>query len=81
CYQTLEKLQSEGIPTQATPFKDSLKAQLRTANRLHVRFAVIVGQKEMNDKTVIVRDMKESVQEIVPHAELINYLKNKLKKD
>ncbi|MDD3774184.1 MAG: histidine--tRNA ligase, partial [Patescibacteria group bacterium] len=42
CYQTLEKLQSEGIPTQATPFKDSLKAQLRTANRLHVRFAVIV---------------------------------------
>lgn len=81
CYQTVEKLQNEGIPTQATPFKDSLKSQLRTANRLHVRFTVIVGQKEMNDKTMIVRDMKEGVQEIIPQAELINFLKAKLKKD
>jgi histidyl-tRNA synthetase len=80
CYQALEKLQNEGIPTQATPFKDSLKAQLRTANRLHVRFTLIMGQKEMNDNTVIIRDMKESVQEIVPQAEMINFLKAKLKK-
>jgi histidyl-tRNA synthetase len=80
CYQVLEKLQNEGIPTQATPFKDSLKSQLRTANRLHIRFTLIIGQKEMNDNTVIIRDMKESVQEIVPQTEMINFLKAKLKK-
>jgi len=80
CYQTLEKLQNEGIPTQATPFRDSLKAQLRTANRLKVRFTVIIGQKEINDNTAIVRDMKESVQEIIPKAEIVNFLKEKLKK-
>ncbi len=79
-YEILQKLQEEGIPVQATPFKDSLKAQLKTADRLKVKFTIILGQKEVNDKTVIVRDMKESVQEIIPQTDLIPFLKEKLKK-
>ncbi len=78
-YELIKKLQEEGIPVQATPFKDSLKAQLRTADRLRVKFTLILGQKEVNDKTIIVRDMRESVQEIIPQDELIPYLKEKLR--
>jgi len=79
-YEILQKLQAEGIPVQATPFKDSLKAQLKVADRLKVKFTVIIGQKEVNDKTVIVRDMKESVQEIIPQTDLITFLREKLNK-
>ncbi len=34
----------------------------------------------MNDNTVIIRDMKEGVQEIVPQTEMITFLKEKLGK-
>jgi len=78
-YEILKKLQGEGIPIKASPYKDKLGAQLKTANRLKVKITLIIGQKEVNDKTVIVRDMKEGVQEIVPQTDLVNLLKTKLK--
>jgi len=79
-YQLLKELRENGFSVQATPYKDSLKAQLRFANRIKVKFTLILGQKEINDKTIIVRDMQEGVQEIVSQLELINYLKEKMLK-
>jgi histidyl-tRNA synthetase len=52
----------------------SLKAQLRQANALGVRFAVIIGEDEVNNGTVILRDMSSASQETV----LVNDLPSRL---
>ncbi|MBA7677515.1 Histidine--tRNA ligase [subsurface metagenome] len=48
----------------------SLKAQLRQANSLNARHAVIIGEQEVNTGTVILRDMTTSQQQAIPLNEL-----------
>jgi len=48
----------------------SLKAQLRQANSLNARHAVIIGEQEVNTGTVILRDMTTSQQQAIPLDEL-----------
>ena len=74
-----EKLQKAGIKT-ATSFNcDRMTTQLKIANKLGSRFALILGQKEALDETIIVRDMISGIQEIVPMTKIINVLKKKIK--
>jgi histidyl-tRNA synthetase len=46
--------------------KGSLKAQLEIANKRDAKLTLILGQKEVLDGTIIVRDMDTGSQEIVP---------------
>lgn len=69
------------IPAAAALSKEGLKAQLEIANRLQVRYAIILGQKEIIDKTVIIRDMEAGIQEIVDYNKLISVIKRKIEGD
>ena len=53
----------------------SLKAQLRQANTLGVRYTVIIGDQEVRTGTVILRDMTTAQQETVPLDQLQKLLK------
>ncbi|KKW17398.1 MAG: Histidine-tRNA ligase [Candidatus Magasanikbacteria bacterium GW2011_GWA2_50_22] len=66
------------IPVAASLAKDGLKAQLEAANHLGVRYAVIIGQKEIVDGTAIIRDMEAGIQEIVDYNKVISELRKKL---
>ncbi|MEW6408095.1 MAG: histidine--tRNA ligase [Patescibacteria group bacterium] len=58
--------------------KDSIKTQLGIANSLKVKFVVILGQKEVLDGTILIRDMTTGVQEIINIEKLIPELKKRL---
>jgi histidyl-tRNA synthetase len=78
-FALLNELQKEGIGVRAALSKDSLRSQLRLANKFKVKLTLILGQKEVQDKTIIVRDMKEGIQEIVSLDKATEYIKTKLK--
>ena len=59
--------------------KASLKAQLETANRSGARFTIILGQKEVMEGTMIVRDMESGAQESIADDKVVEYLKKELK--
>jgi histidyl-tRNA synthetase len=52
----------------------SLKAQLRQANNLDIRYAVIIGEEEVKAGTVILRDMTNAEQKAVPLNKLAQRL-------
>jgi len=52
----------------------SMKAQMRTANNEGYRYAVIIGDDEVQQGTVTLRDMESSEQETIPQSELISRL-------
>jgi histidyl-tRNA synthetase len=52
----------------------SLKSQLRQANNLGARFAVIIGEEELKAGTVVLRDMTSARQQAVPLKELVERL-------
>jgi len=75
-----EELRKAGLAAAASFSRDSIKAQLKIADKLGVKFSLILGQKEALDKTILIRDMSSGVQEIVPTEKVIKELKKRLKK-
>ena len=75
-----EALREAGIATAESLSRDSIKAQLKIADRLRVKFALILGQQEALDGTVIIRDMETGVQEIVPQEKVIDEVKKRFRK-
>ncbi len=68
-------LRQTGIGVIETLSNRSLKAQLRQANSLNARYAVIIGEEEVKTGTVILRDMNTSEQKTVPLSELAGRLR------
>jgi histidyl-tRNA synthetase len=75
------ELEKNGILVAESFGRGSLKSQLRVADRLEVEITLILGQKEALDQTVIVKNMKTGVQEIVSADKLVDLIKKKLKVD
>jgi len=75
-----EELHKAEIKVAESVSKPSIKAQLRIADKIGVKFSLIVGQQEALDNSVIIRDMESGVQETVPKEKVINELKKRLAK-
>jgi len=74
-----EELHAEGILTVEHYGQDSLKKQLEQAVELGVKYTCILGQKEILDGTILVRDMDGGIQEEVPLDKLVSELKKRMK--
>lgn len=71
----IDELRTAGINVQHNLAEDSLGNQLRSAERAGARYAVITGQKEYVDGTVILRDLQARTQEAVPVHQIASRLK------
>ncbi len=74
-----EDFRQAGIPVAEAFGKNALKAQLESANKLGVDLTLILGQKEVLDETVIIRDMESGAQEIVDMKKVVQIVQKKLK--
>ncbi len=75
-----EEFRKTGITAKAALGRDSIKSQLKAANRWGIKYTLIMGQKEALDNTVILREMDSGVQETIPLEKIVEIVKNKLKK-
>ncbi|MBI5466302.1 MAG: histidine--tRNA ligase [Candidatus Kerfeldbacteria bacterium] len=73
-----EELRRQGVRVTESFTKDGLKHQLEIANRLGVKFALVLGQKELMDGTIIVRDMENGIQEIVDLKKVVSEVQKRL---
>lgn len=60
--------------------KDSLKTQLRLADKIGADYALILGQKEALEDAIIIRDMKTGKQETVKLDKVVREMEKYLKK-
>lgn len=75
----IEKLRKAGLDVVESLGKESFKAQLRAADKMQSPLALILGQKEVFEETIIVRDMRTGVQETVPFEKIVETVKKKLR--
>lgn len=73
--EVIEILRAARIPVMHSLNKDSLSTQLGIAEKLQVPYALIFGQKEAIEGTVIVRNMQTRSQETIKIAKLADYIK------
>ena len=79
-FALIEEFYKNGVKVVEALGKDSLQAQLKVADRENCPIALIIGQKEVYEETVIVRDMKTGVQENVPASRIVEEIKERMRK-
>lgn len=76
----LEDLRKAGFKVRANLTKEALGPQLSLADRFSARFALILGQKEIIDETILLREMQTGSQEVIDIEKMIPELKKRLDK-
>ena len=66
-----QDLRAAGLRVLAAQEKRSMKAQMRAANKLGAKTVLILGERELAEATVVVKDMTCSEQTTVPRAEVV----------
>lgn len=78
-FSLIRDLISSGIAASSALSKDSLKAQLKAADRAGARFAIILGQREIIDKSVIIKDLRSGGQETIDFDQCVAAVNDRLK--
>ena len=76
----MDEFKKAGIFLSESCGKNSLKAQLRIADKLGVDYTLILGQKEVLDQVIILREMKTGKQSIIKQDKIVKELRKRLKK-
>jgi len=74
-----EDLRKNNIRVAEAFYKDSLVEQLKIADKLEIKFVLILGQKESIDNEIIIREMKTGKQKIIPFKKIIKQVKKIIK--
>jgi len=77
--QLIETMRAGGIPTREALAKESLKAQLKVADKEGFSLALIVGQKEVYEGSAIIRDFRTGLQETFLLPRIVDEVKKRLK--
>ena len=75
-----EEFRHAKIPMAESFSKDSLRAQLRQANKIGAKWVLIFGQKEALENFVTVRDMETGVQQEIKLDKVVEEMKKKITK-
>lgn len=74
----LHQLREAGVDSMMAFGARSMKAQMREANKRNAAYVVIVGEQELADNTVVVKDMTAEGQETVSQEQLVNFIRGRL---
>jgi len=76
----IEILRKAKLPVRQSLSKDGLSVQLGIAERLKISWVLILGQKEVLEESIIVRNMEDRSQQTVKIADLADYIKKVIAK-
>lgn len=71
-FELLQQLRDAGIAGEIFHENAKFEKQFKYADKKTMHYAVIIGSKEMQEGTCIVRDLKKGLQKIILQSELIN---------
>lgn len=76
----LYELRQKGLCAEMDYMERSLKSQMKYANKLAARFAVIIGDEEIKTGYYTIRNLEEATQEKVKYDDIYDYISNWLKR-
>lgn len=65
-------LRARGVKTMGALGKAAIRSQLETAGRFEVKYSLVIGQMEVLEKKIIIRDMKKGTQETISFDGIID---------
>ncbi len=74
CARLVDELRKAGVSALTDIMERSLKAQMKYADKLGVRYCVVVGDGEIDSGAVQIKDMRQSTQETCRLENLVEFL-------
>lgn len=74
-FRLLQKMRNAGLSADMDYSEGSLKSQMRIANKIGVKFTIIVGEEELSKNMVILRNMQTKEQKGIKIDSIIDELK------
>ena len=74
-FRLLEHLRNAGVAADADFEGRSLKAQMRSANRMKARFVAVVGPDEKKENKVSVKRLSDGTEAAVPFDDVAAHIK------
>ena len=71
-YEVKDLLLSRGITTNICYLEKGMKQKMNYANKLRTKYAVIIGENEVNSNTIVLKNMYEGIQFTLTREELLN---------
>ena len=71
----VQQLRKEGIPTDFSLGKKGVSKNLQYADSLGIPYAVIIGDRELKNKKVLLRDMNSGTEQMLSVKDLVKRLK------
>jgi len=79
-YQIINQLHLQGIRAELDYEGKSLKSQMRRADKLKAQYVLILGEEELRKGKAVLRNMESQSQEEIPISDLVNILKEKVRR-
>ena len=72
-FELMQQLRNNGISSEL--FHEPLKfdKQFKYAEKKNIPYVVIIGSKELEEKTCTIKNLLQGVQQTIPQQEIINY--------
>jgi histidyl-tRNA synthetase len=77
-FEILEELRKNDIKILFSFGKDSVRSQMKFADKIKTKYILLLGQEEVNRNEIILQEASSELQENIPLPKLIKVLKNKL---
>lgn len=77
-FSIMEEFYEAGIPVHEAFSRESLKAQLKVADKEGAELALILGQREVFEEVIIMRNMKTGAQETIALKKVVETVKKRL---
>ena len=69
-----EELRHQNLATEFDVLRRSLKAQLREANKMSVKYAIIIGDKELESNQLVVKDFLTGNQQTISLNKIVEHM-------
>lgn len=74
CFQVVEKIREEGISCEIYPEPVKMKKQMTYADKNNIAYVALVGENEIKNNTITLKNMRSGVQEELNLSRLIEKL-------
>ncbi|MDO4500648.1 MAG: histidine--tRNA ligase [Erysipelotrichaceae bacterium] len=76
-FKVAETLRKAFYTVELNYYDRSMKSQFKSSERKGAEYVIIIGEDEVNNETVTIKNTKDRSQEVIKFADLLNYMEGK----
>jgi len=76
-FEIAQDLRKSNIPTEVDLSRKKFKKLLNYANKINVENVVLVGERDLENNQVTIKDMSSGEQELIAIEDIVDYIKSK----